>query len=231
MTSPYTIQQHIGKIENSPSHEDLLYNILAVYMELFPVSNSLLFRFSPLGYLGEGIISLTASGLVCIGDIRDDIRTLPIIFSAILERKAKYCSAIDSFRQTSSKYVLSSSINSLIVVPICSESFVSGYIISTEVPKNAAFDERLVNALTHYGQLVGKALEKTKGAMDSQHLSKRELEVMKKVAWGESTKEMAQSMHLSEVTVKQYVNSAIKKLNAKNRSHAVAELFRKGILH
>nr|WP_275581947.1 LuxR C-terminal-related transcriptional regulator [Brevibacillus fulvus] len=67
--------------------------------------------------------------------------------------------------------------------------------------------------------------------MDSQHLSKRELEVMKKVAWGESTKEMAQSMHLSEVTVKQYVNSAIKKLNAKNRSHAVAELFRKGILH
>lgn len=41
---------------------------------------------------------------------------------------------------------------------------------------------------------------------------------------------MADSMTISELTVKQYVKSAIKKLGAQNRAHAVAELFRKELL-
>ena len=47
-------------------------------MDLFPVLDSFLFRYSPLEYLGEGIISLTSSGLVNIREIRDDIQTLPV---------------------------------------------------------------------------------------------------------------------------------------------------------
>jgi DNA-binding CsgD family transcriptional regulator len=43
-------------------------------------------------------------------------------------------------------------------------------------------------------------------------------------------KEMAATMEISELTVKQYVKSAIKKLGAHNRSHAVGELLRKGII-
>ena len=53
---------------------------------------------------------------------------------------------------------------------------------------------------------------------------------MKPIAWGESSKEMADSMNISELTVKKYVKSAIKKLGANNRSHAVGELIRKGII-
>ncbi|WP_410718707.1 response regulator transcription factor [Brevibacillus sp. SIMBA_040] len=68
------------------------------------------------------------------------------------------------------------------------------------------------------------------GAEDTPLLSKRELEVMRKIAWGESTKEMADSMEIREVTVKQYVKTAIKKLGAQNRSHAVGELFRRGFI-
>ncbi|WP_286163972.1 LuxR C-terminal-related transcriptional regulator [Bacillus sp. AFS088145] len=50
------------------------------------------------------------------------------------------------------------------------------------------------------------------------------------IAWGESTNEMADSMNISELTVKQYIYSAIKKLGANNRSYAVGELIRKGII-
>jgi DNA-binding NarL/FixJ family response regulator len=78
--------------------------------------------------------------------------------------------------------------------------------------------------------LVGKYMEQSEDLKESPNLSKRELEVMRKISWGESMKEMAATMEISELTVKQYVKSAIKKLGAHNRSHAVGELLRKGII-
>src|SRR5213595_2710697 len=123
--------------------------------------------------------------------------------------------------QISSKYVFSHPKNSLLVVPICIGSFVSGYICSSEFLKEANFNEQMLSSLTLYGQQVGKLLMSSHGTENSGFLSKRELEVMKKIAWGDSTKEMADSMDISELTVKQYVKTAIKKLGAQNRSHAV----------
>lgn len=230
MVSHYTLQEHVRKIDANTSHEEKLYKILAIYMELFPVLDSFLVRYSPLGYLAEGIISLNAKGLVHIGEIRDDIRSFPIIYSAITERKAKYCTGLEYLKQTSSKYTMHSSINSLMVVPICFGSVVIGYICSSQFEEQANIDETMLSALTFYGNLVGKLIRSSDGSEDVQVLSKRELEVMRRIAWGESTKEMAESMEISEVTVKQYVKIAIKKLGAQNRSHAVGELYRRGVI-
>lgn len=230
MTSQYTLQHRIQKLEEVTSHEERLFKILEVFLDFYPVKNSYLFRFSPLGYLGEGIILLTTSGIVHIGDIRDDIRTLPIIFSSIREKKAKYCSGLEFLKQTSSKYITSSNVNSMVVVPICFRSVVIGYICSTEFEDTAVINDNVLSTLTLYGKLIGKFLEKSESVEDSQVLSKRELEVMKRIAWGESTKEMGVSMEISELTVKQYVKTAIKKLGVQNRSHAIGELFRRGII-
>jgi DNA-binding CsgD family transcriptional regulator len=199
-------------------------------MDLYPVMNAYLFRFSPLGFLGEGIILLTTDGMMHIGDIRDDIRSLPIIYSAINEKKAKYCTGIEYLKQTSSKYITSSSVHSLVVVPICFRSVIIGYICSNEFMKEFTIDEKLLSSFTLYGKEIGKFLEKSTSVEDPQGLSKRELEVMRRIAWGESTKEMADSMEISELTVKQYVKTAIKKLGVQNRSHAIGELFRRGII-
>ncbi|WP_066066942.1 response regulator transcription factor [Neobacillus soli] len=230
MTSQYTLQHRIQKLEEVTSHEERLFKVLEVFLDFYPVKNSYLFRFSPLGYLGEGIILLTTSGIVHIGDIRDDIRTLPIIFSSIREKKAKYCSGLEFLKQTSSKYITSSNVNSMVVVPICFRSVVIGYICSTEFEDTAVINDNVLSTLTLYGKLIGKFLEKSESVEDSQVLSKRELEVMKRIAWGESTKEMGVSMEISELTVKQYVKTAIKKLGVQNRSHAIGELFRRGII-
>lgn len=218
------------KLEDISSHEEKLYKILEIYMSNYPVLNSYLFRFSPLGYLGEGIIMLNQNGLVYISEIRDDIRTLPIIYSSILERKAKYCSGLEFLKQTSSKYIVTSNVNSMVVVPICFSSVVIGYICTTEFTKDIVIDDEILSSLTQFGRLVGKYMEKTNQMEDTQVLSKRELEVMRKISWGESTKEMAELMDISELTVKQYVKSAMKKLGAHNRSHAVGELLRRGII-
>jgi DNA-binding CsgD family transcriptional regulator len=222
--------EKVVQLEETASHEEKLYKILELYMSIYPVRNSYLFRFSPLGYLGEGIIMLNTTGIVYLNDIRDNIRTLPIIYSAILERRAKYCSGIEFLKQTSSKYILSANVNSMAVTPICFDKVVIGYICTTEFFNHALIDEHTLTSLTDYGRIVGKYMEKTNTLDETPNLSKRELEVMRKISWGESMKEMADAMDISELTVKQYVKSAIKKLGAHNRSHAVSELLRRGII-
>jgi DNA-binding NarL/FixJ family response regulator len=230
LAADYTLMEKIAQLEETESHEEKLYKILESYMSLYPVRNSYLFRFSPLGYLGEGIIMLNSTGIVYINEIRDNIRTLPIIYSAILERRAKYCSGIEFLKQTNSKYILTSNVKSMAVVPICCSSAVIGYICTTEFTQNAVIDQSLLSSFTTYGRMVGKYMEKTNHIKETPELSKRELEVMRKISWGGSMKEMAAEMEISEVTVKQYVKSAIKKLGAHNRSHAVGELLRRGII-
>ncbi|MDF2857521.1 MAG: helix-turn-helix transcriptional regulator [Neobacillus sp.] len=230
LPSHYTLMEKIAQLEVTTSHEEKLYKILEVYMSLYPVQNAYLFRYSPLGYLGEGIIMLNSTGIIYINEIRDNIRTLPIIHSAILERRAKYCSGMEFLKQTSSKYILTSNVNSLAVIPICFSSVVIGYICSTEFTKATVIDERTLSSLTDFGRLVGRYMEKTDSLKETAHLSKRELEVMRKISWGESVKEMAFAMDISELTVKQYVKSAIKKLGAHNRTHAVGELLRRGTI-
>jgi len=230
VTINYTNLDHIQDLEDAQTHEDKLYKILEIYMNLFPVKNSFLFRYSHLGFLGEGIISINPDGLIHIRDIRDDIRSLPVIYAALYERKAKYCSGIEYLRQVNSKYITSSNVNSFLAVPICFGSVAIGYICTNEFDNNAIINEHLLTSFTQYGRQVGKIMEKTNGPESLQLLSRRELEVMKRVSWGESTKEMADTMVLSEVTINQYVKSAIKKLGVQNRVQAVAEMFRKGII-
>jgi DNA-binding CsgD family transcriptional regulator len=226
-----TIREQIRNLEASSGHEEKLYKTLEIYMELFPVLNANLLRYSPLGFLAEGIISLSSSGLVHIGEIRDDIRSFPIIYQALRERKAKYISGIEYFKQKNNKYIVPSTINSLLVVPICTSSAVIGYICSSQFKEETVFNNRALSSLTLFGQMAGKILDNSHTSEDTLQLSKRELEVMKKISWGASTKELADSMKISEFTVKQYVKSAIQKVGAHNRTQAVAELLRKGIIN
>lgn len=224
------IREQIRNIESTSSHEEQLYKMLQIYIGLFPVFNAYLYRYSALGYLSEGIFGYTQTGLIHIREYRDDIRSSPIVYSAISERKAKYTYGLDYLKQTSSKYIIGSGAGSLIIAPIFFRSVVIGYICSTELDEGAVIDEDMLSAFTLYGQLIGKTIDTFNPNDDSTLLSKRELEVMGKIASGENTKQMADSLHISPATVTQYVKSAVRKLGAKNRSHAVAELLRQGII-
>lgn len=63
-----------------------------------------------------------------------------------------------------------------------------------------------------------------------QPLTERELRVVALVAHGYSNAEIGARMHISEDTVKTYVNRAMRKLGARNRTHAVTIAFCQGIL-
>lgn len=62
-------------------------------------------------------------------------------------------------------------------------------------------------------------------------LSDREVAVLQSLSNGNSTKETAQELHLSEETIKTYLKQVFRKLQVRDRTEAVAEAFRRGLIH
>ena len=66
---------------------------------------------------------------------------------------------------------------------------------------------------------------------ESPELTRREMEVLKLVAEGQSNKEIAFNLDISDHTVKFHVNSILTKLNARSRTEAVTHAARFGLLY
>ena len=60
-------------------------------------------------------------------------------------------------------------------------------------------------------------------------LSPREIEILKRVATGNSNKEIANALDISEETVKTHMKRVLEKLDAKDRTHAVTIALKRGI--
>jgi two-component system nitrate/nitrite response regulator NarL len=65
---------------------------------------------------------------------------------------------------------------------------------------------------------------------ESKSLTRREYEVLRRVAMGETNLEIAQAIGLSPNTVKTYLQAALHKLGARNRVEALARASEKGLL-
>ena len=61
-------------------------------------------------------------------------------------------------------------------------------------------------------------------------LSARERTVLREIAAGRSSKQIARALGITERTVKFHVSSIMNKLGADNRAQAVAEAARRGLL-
>ena len=61
-------------------------------------------------------------------------------------------------------------------------------------------------------------------------LSKRELEILELISWGYSDKEIACNLNISARTVQTHVNRIVIKLNARNRTNAVANYMRQSCM-
>ena len=69
------------------------------------------------------------------------------------------------------------------------------------------------------------------GSLDDAGPSEREIEVLDLVSQGFSNKQIATRLFLAEDTVKTHLVSLRRKLDARNRAHAVTLGFRRGLLH
>ena len=62
--------------------------------------------------------------------------------------------------------------------------------------------------------------------MDIYILTKREKEVFKLLVTNKTTKEIAETLNISEKTVRNHISNVIQKLGVKGRAQAVVELIR-----
>jgi DNA-binding NarL/FixJ family response regulator len=67
--------------------------------------------------------------------------------------------------------------------------------------------------------------------MGDQNLSTRELEVLKRVAQGNRNRDIGNLLCISEATVKVHMKHIMEKLEAKDRTEAIAIAVRRGIIH
>lgn len=70
----------------------------------------------------------------------------------------------------------------------------------------------------------------TERTLTDRELTERELAVIKAIAEGNSSVEITGQLYLSEATIKLDLRSVVRKLGAKNRTHAVALAIRHGLI-
>jgi DNA-binding NarL/FixJ family response regulator len=115
------------------------------------------------------------------------------------------------------------------------------------VPRSAATDDRLVKAIeeaTTCGDevrqnLLGRLIEHAEllhrdvlapNGLGASSLSAREIDVLRLMADGLDTNEIARNLRYSERTVKNIIYAITNRLSLRNRSHAVAYAMRAGII-
>jgi DNA-binding NarL/FixJ family response regulator len=74
------------------------------------------------------------------------------------------------------------------------------------------------------------AAEATAARLAQLGLTRREYDVLRRVALGETNAEIAEAIYLSRNTVKTYLQSALQKLGARNRVEAIARASEAGLL-
>lgn len=109
-----------------------------------------------------------------------------------------------------------------------------GYLIKG-TPKQQIFDA--IRTVNNGGSLLGPGLApkllgivEALGGTSSERLSQRELEVLKLAADGLRNKEIAGVLSIAERTVKYHLTTIYQKLGATNRTEAIREASRQGII-
>jgi DNA-binding NarL/FixJ family response regulator len=88
----------------------------------------------------------------------------------------------------------------------------------------------IVAGATYVEPTLAGALMEQAARAPGAVLAKRELEVLQLIANGVTGEGIAAELSLSPNTVRSYVESAVRKLGARGRTHAVAEAFRRQLI-
>lgn len=95
---------------------------------------------------------------------------------------------------------------------------VSGYLLKDAKPQELA---AAIRRIAQGGRVIDRELAVASWDIDTSPLTTRESDVLRHAASGAEPTEIAQRMHLSTGTVRNYLTAAVTKLHARNRLDAV----------
>lgn len=223
---------------------DALETITEGFINYLPFKRCAIFSYSKVDEVGFGLAGKQFDD-EAVKKITEDITNVPLINSSLeilrmFKTSAKYLQPLyikDARKEIPKQYVERFNLKSLVVTPIVAIS--SNELLGAAIldyGENSTFEisTDIFIALTKFGQSAGEALKKFHNSIkdfnETIHFSPREIEVLELMAEGESTTSAASKLHLSEYTVRDYITSIMQKMNAKNRTEAVARAIRKGVI-
>ena len=193
---------------------------------------SLLSQYSDIHVLGEAENSSAA--LELINECRPDI--------VLLDIRLADQNGLDVARQLQrsdieSRVIILTSHEDEAYLLEAAQANVYGYLLkgtSAEVLVEAiravrAGERRLSGSLI--SKMMNQMVELSHTQLQAQSgLSNQELKVLKLIAAGSNTKEIANKLHWSERTLKRKLQDILAKLDSTNRAQAVAEAYKRGLL-
>lgn len=105
-----------------------------------------------------------------------------------------------------------------------------GFVLKSGPPQGLVQAVRCVDEGRQYLDAALAPLVLQRRERAANRLSARETQVLDLLAAGKTTEAAAGTLFLAPATVRSYVESAMEKLGASNRVHAVAEAIRQGII-
>lgn len=245
MWKDFVIMFH-EKIMRAKTFAEAVEQITSGFVKYLPFERCALFSYSVNDQMGFGLYGQHLDNKV-IQNITEDINNLPIIqnYIHLLQHIGKDMSYIqpvyikDAALSFPKHYVQKFQLNSLVIAPIftTSTSKLLGAAILDQGPgKFFKAPKETFPALLKFGQSSGELLSRYLSDTNEQkkagtkQFSPREIEVLKLMAEGASTFEAASLLNLSEYTVRDYVSAIMQKMDAKNRTEAVAKAIREGFI-
>lgn len=124
--------------------------------------------------------------------------------------------------KTAAAACLSKSVRSDTLVETIRRTFRGEYPINESLETRPMVARRVLAQFEELSSL-GKPLEEVIAP-----LTRRETQILNYIAEGNTNKEIANKLEISEQTVKSHVSAILRKLNANDRAHAVALVMRQG---
>ncbi|BCJ88553.1 response regulator transcription factor [Effusibacillus dendaii] len=223
------MKRYIDLAKTAENHEEKLERLLRGFVELFPFDRASLYAYSPLSHFGQGLLGINQEGVFSIAFIQEDVRRIPPIYRAIQNLQPQFALHVDRENLFPDRYVQEFRLSSLAVVPISHNSTVVGCALMDRSDGKLP-SEPILQSLYNYGTLIGETVGSPVRIARKGSLSKREIEVLQRMSDGDSIKGMAVEMGISEYTVREYIQSAMRKMGVQHRAQAVAEAIRHGMI-
>lgn len=223
---------------------EALESITEGFVNYLPFERCAIFSYSKTEELGFGLSAHQIDN-AAIQAITEDVNKLPLINNGIellnmVGQTVKYLQPLyiaDASKEFPEQYIKNFQLKSIVVAPIFTSSsneLLGAAIIDQGPNKEFTISQDIYKALIRFGQNAGEVLEKFHSSIhevnQTIHFSPREIEVLNLMAEGESTTSAADILHLSEYTVRDYITSIMQKMKARNRTEAVANAIRNGVI-
>ncbi|WP_246939389.1 helix-turn-helix domain-containing protein [Bacillus pinisoli] len=202
--------------------------ILEGCTRFFPFQRASIFTYSPLNYYGEGILQIEYGKFNPMCSIKEDVRTIPPLYFSITNKRPLTIKIDPTGKNFPLKYVKQFNLTSMLIIPVCFNHTVIGTVFLDHFKEIQTIENYDSISVYHYYKKAAEIL--TSAPHNNQVLSNREIEVLQRLSYGYSLKEMADDMNISEYTVRDYLTAVNRKLGTKHRAEAVGVALRTGII-